>query len=143
MWGAANARLSSFCQDQEDNANVASPYPAFPLIDRNLIPSFMAFCATAPGVRPSFFAACGWDNLTFANARKSLTSSFDHADTKRLRFAMNPPVCKPHIITCKIVMWPLVWRIFFLNCTSNSGVRPLDGSLTFVAKPNRVFMING
>jgi len=30
---------------------------AFRLIDRNRIPSFIAFCATAPGVRRSFLAA--------------------------------------------------------------------------------------
>jgi hypothetical protein len=32
-------------------------YRAFRLIDRNRIPNFIAFCATAPGVRRSFLAA--------------------------------------------------------------------------------------
>jgi hypothetical protein len=56
------------------------------LIDRNLMPNFMAFCATAPGVRPSFLADWGPDSFSFAKARKFFTSSFDHAKTKR-RFA--------------------------------------------------------
>jgi hypothetical protein len=34
-----------------------SPYPGFRRFDRNLIPSFIAFCATAPGDRFNFFAA--------------------------------------------------------------------------------------
>jgi hypothetical protein len=59
------------------------------LIDRNLMPNFMAFCATAPGVRPSFLADWGPDSFSFAKARKFLTSSFDHAKTKRFAFAID------------------------------------------------------
>ena len=32
-------------------------YRAFRLFERKLIPNFIAFCAIAPGVRPSSFAA--------------------------------------------------------------------------------------
>jgi hypothetical protein len=64
----------------------AESYAVFLLIDRNRIPSFIAFCATAPRVRRSFFAAPPAESLSFANARKSFTSSFDHAITAR-RFA--------------------------------------------------------
>jgi hypothetical protein len=60
------------------------------LIDRNLIPNFIAFCATAPRVRPSFFAACGCDNFAFANARRFFTFSFDHAEAiRRFLFAID------------------------------------------------------
>src|ERR1700734_51395 len=54
---------------------------ALRLMDLNLIPSFIAFCATAPRVRRNFFAACVAESLAFARLRKLLTSSFDHADT--------------------------------------------------------------
>jgi hypothetical protein len=57
------------------------------LIDRNRIPSFIAFCATAPRVRRSFFAAFAADSFAFANARRFFTSSFDHANTTTRRFA--------------------------------------------------------
>jgi hypothetical protein len=56
------------------------------LIDLNLTPSFIAFCATAPGVRRSFLAVWGPESFSFAKARKFFTSSLDHAKTKR-RFA--------------------------------------------------------
>jgi hypothetical protein len=80
------------CAEQRQRSAFA--YPAFLRTDRNLIPSLMAFCETAPGVRPSFFAACGCDSLTFANARKFLTSSFDHANKRRFRFAIDAPLHK-------------------------------------------------
>lgn len=48
----------------------------------------MAFCATAPGIRPSFFAVWGPDNFALVKLRKFLTSSFVHAFINRLcRFA--------------------------------------------------------
>jgi hypothetical protein len=60
------------------------------LIDRNLIPRAIAFCATAPGVRFNLFAVSGPDNRLFANARRFFTSSFDHAtDTRRFTFAID------------------------------------------------------
>jgi hypothetical protein len=46
----------------------------------------MAFCATAPGVRRSFFAASLPESFSLAKRRRLFTSSFDHAKTKR-RFA--------------------------------------------------------
>jgi hypothetical protein len=69
---------------------VSADYPAFRRIDRNLIPSAIAFCATAPGVRLSFFAVAIPDSRLFANARRFFTSSFDHAtNTRRFAFAIN------------------------------------------------------
>jgi hypothetical protein len=65
-------------------------YRALRRIDRNLIPSAIAFCATAPGVRRSFLAAWGPESLSFANVRRFFTSSFDHAtNTRRFAFAIN------------------------------------------------------
>jgi hypothetical protein len=49
------------------------------LIDRNLTPSAIAFCATAPGVRLSFFAVSVPDNSAtgtiMANAFDTLETS--------------------------------------------------------------------
>jgi hypothetical protein len=59
-------------------------------MDRNRIPNFIAFWATAPGDRLSFLAVSGPDNRLFANARRFFTSSFDHA-TNRVAFAKMPP----------------------------------------------------
>lgn len=68
---------------------------ALRLMDLNLMPSFIAFCATAPRVRRNFFAACVAESLAFARLRKLLTSSFDHADTLlRLLLAIDPPARK-------------------------------------------------
>jgi hypothetical protein len=65
---------------------------ALRLMDLNRIPSFIAFCATAPRVRPNFLAACVAESLDFARARKFLTSSFVHADTLlRFLLAIDPP----------------------------------------------------
>jgi hypothetical protein len=65
-------------------------YPAFRRIDRNLIPSVIAFCATAPGVRLSFFAVSVPDSRLLAYARRFSTSSFDHAtNTRRFAFAID------------------------------------------------------
>ncbi|HLZ96346.1 MAG TPA: hypothetical protein VKP66_00280 [Steroidobacteraceae bacterium] len=60
--------------------------------------SFIAFCATAPGDRPSFFAAWVPDSRFFANALRFFTSSFDHATNFRLDFAlaMIPPSKNAH-----------------------------------------------
>jgi hypothetical protein len=67
-------------------------------MDLNLIPSFIAFCATAPRVRRNFFAACVAESLAFARLRKLLTSSFDHADTLlRFLLAIDPPARKKHL----------------------------------------------
>ena len=64
-------------------------------MDLNLIPSFIAFWATAPRVRRSFFAACVAESLAFARLRKLLTSSLDHADTLlRFLLAIDPPARK-------------------------------------------------
>jgi hypothetical protein len=53
----------------------------------------MAFCATAPGDRFSFFATAVPDNFAFASSLSVRTSSFDHATIRRLdvafAFAMN------------------------------------------------------
>ena len=48
------------------------------------MPSFIAFCDTAPRVRRSFFAVRPAESFAFANARKFFTSSFDHAFIARL-----------------------------------------------------------
>jgi hypothetical protein len=59
----------------------------------------MAFCATAPGDRFNFFAACVPDNRLFANARRFFTSSFDHTTNFRLNFAfatLPPPEKNTH-----------------------------------------------
>jgi hypothetical protein len=70
-------------------------------MDLNLIPSFIAFCATAPRVRRNFFAACVAESLAFARLRKLLTSSFDHADTLlRFLLAIDPPALKNTYHTC-------------------------------------------
>jgi hypothetical protein len=70
-------------------------------MDLNLIPSFIAFCATAPRVRRNFFAACVAESLAFARLRKLLTSSFDHADTLlRFLLAIGPPTRKNTYHTC-------------------------------------------
>jgi hypothetical protein len=76
------------------------PYTTFLLTDLNRIPKPIAFCATAPAVRLSFFAVCGPDSFALANARRFLTSSFDHATTiRRFRFAIAAPFfAKAHII---------------------------------------------
>jgi hypothetical protein len=78
---------------------VLGPYPALRLIERNRTPSFMAFCATAPGDRFNFLAVCVPDSLAFAYARRFRTSSFDHANTARFffAFAMNASVKNAHI----------------------------------------------
>jgi hypothetical protein len=68
----------------------AKSYAVFLLIDRNRIPSFIAFCATAPRVRRSFFAARPAESFSCANARKFFTSCFDHAFTAR-PFAIDVP----------------------------------------------------
>jgi hypothetical protein len=71
---------------------------ALRLMDLNLIPSFIAFCATAPRVRRNFFAACVAESLAFARLRRLLTSSFDHADTLlRFLLAIDPPARKKHL----------------------------------------------
>jgi hypothetical protein len=81
-----------------DRLIAASYYRAFLLIDRNRIFSRIAFCATALGVRRSFFAVCDPDSFAFANARRFSTSSSDHANINRfLRFAIDTPLTK-HII---------------------------------------------
>jgi hypothetical protein len=67
-------------------------YRAFRLIDRNLIPRAIAFCATAPGVRRSFLAAWGPESFSFANVRRFFTSSLDHATNTR-RFALTVFAC--------------------------------------------------
>lgn len=47
----------------------------------------MAFCETAPRVRPNFFAIAGPDIFAFAMLRSVFTSSFDHARmTRRFDF---------------------------------------------------------
>jgi hypothetical protein len=56
------ARTDSEIRVDRDHAivelhRVLECYRALRLIDRNLTPSFIAFCATAPGVRRSFLAA--------------------------------------------------------------------------------------
>jgi hypothetical protein len=67
----------------------------FLLIDRNRIPSFIAFCATAPRVRHNVFAACPAESVSFANARKFFTSYFDHArTTRRFFFAITTSIEK-------------------------------------------------
>jgi hypothetical protein len=67
-------------------------YRGFLLIDLNLTPSAIAFCATAPRVRRSFFAATGPESLAFARAFKAFTSSFDHGRiTRRFFFAIATP----------------------------------------------------
>jgi len=75
----------------------AIAYRDLPLTELNRIPSFIAFCATAPRVRRSFLAACGCDSFAFAYARRFFTSSFDHAEIIRRRcFAMSAPLKKAH-----------------------------------------------
>jgi hypothetical protein len=75
-------------------------------MDLNLIPSFIAFCATAPRVRRSFFAACVAESLAFARLRRLLTSSFVHADTVlRFLLAIEPPARKTHIIPASDHEW--------------------------------------
>jgi hypothetical protein len=74
---------------------VLRPYRLFLLIERNRIPSFIAFCATAPRVRRSFFPAWVAESLSLARFRRLFTSSFDHA---RIRFAIDVPLAKAHII---------------------------------------------
>ncbi len=70
------------------------------LIDRNLTPNFIAFCATAPGVRRNFLAVTVPDNFAFANARRFFTSSLDHAlINRRFDFAINDP----HRIKAQII----------------------------------------
>jgi len=49
-------------------------YWAFLLVDLNLIPSFIAFCAAAPRVRGSFFADCGCDKFDLANSGRFFSS---------------------------------------------------------------------
>jgi hypothetical protein len=72
---------------------VGAPYACFRLIDRNRTLSFIAFWATAPGVRFNFFATAVPDNFAFASSLSVRTSSFDHATIRRLdfdfAFAMN------------------------------------------------------
>jgi hypothetical protein len=58
-------------------------YATFFLLDRNFTPNAIAFCATAPGVRRSFFAVATPDSFAFAKARRFFTSSFDHATNLR------------------------------------------------------------
>jgi exodeoxyribonuclease V alpha subunit len=61
----------------------------FRLIDRKRIPSAIAFCATAPRVRRSFFAAWVPESRAFAKPRRFLISSLDQArDSRRFRFAV-------------------------------------------------------
>lgn len=50
--------------------------------------SFIAFCATAPRERRSFFAACVAEIFAFARLRKALTSSADQARIASFRFAI-------------------------------------------------------
>jgi hypothetical protein len=65
------------------------------LIDLNRTPSAIAFCATAPRVRRSFFATWGPESLAFARVLKVFTSSFDHArTTRRFFFAIVTPQVK-------------------------------------------------
>jgi hypothetical protein len=72
---------------------------AFLLIDRNLILNFIAFCATAPGVRRSFLATCGPDSFFLANARRFFTSWVDHAEiNRRFAFAIDAPDRETYII---------------------------------------------
>jgi hypothetical protein len=59
-------------------------YAVFRRTDRKLTLSFMAFWATAPGVRFNFFATAVPDNFAFASAFSVRTSSFDHATIRRL-----------------------------------------------------------
>jgi hypothetical protein len=63
-----------------------APYAGFRLTDRKLTLSFMAFWATAPGVRLNFFATADPDNFAFASSLSVRTSSFDHATIRRLDF---------------------------------------------------------
>lgn len=56
------------------------------------MPNFIAFCATAPGVRRNFLAVAGPDSFDFANARRFFTSSLDQAFiTRRFAFAIKIP----------------------------------------------------
>jgi hypothetical protein len=93
--------LDQTTQDALTSSSVpGKSYSVFLLIDRNRIPSFIAFCATAPRVRRSFFAARPAESFAFANARKFFTSSFDQAFTARpFAFAIDVSfVKKAHMI---------------------------------------------
>jgi hypothetical protein len=61
------------------------------LTELNRTRSAIAFCATAPRVRRSFFATCGPESFAFARALKVFTSSFDQARTTRFFFATITP----------------------------------------------------
>jgi hypothetical protein len=63
-----------------------APYARFRLTDRKRTLSFIAFWATAPGVRFNFFATAVPDNFAFASSLSVRTSSFDHATIRRLGF---------------------------------------------------------
>jgi hypothetical protein len=98
-----------------------SAYAAF-RIDRNRILSFIAFWATAPGDRLSFFAACDPDNRLFANARRFFTSSLDHA-TNRLAFAIISPSEKASHHSAAIS-----------HCVNhNSSPDPTDGNIDWAS----------
>jgi hypothetical protein len=94
--------------------------------------SFIAFCETAPGDRFNFFAVSGPENRLFANARRFLTSSFDHAtNTRRFALAVNYHPQKRHdskMRNCQRVVIPDPLRIVppsskLSTCTSATRER--------------------
>lgn len=86
-------------------------YRGFLLIDLNLTPSAIAFCATAPRVRRSFFAASGPESLAFASAFKAFTSSCDHGRiTRRFFFAIATPQRKSAHCTHLAQYWAARFR---------------------------------
>ena len=84
-------------EDSHREPDRQQDYPALRRIDRNRIPSFIAFCATAPGERRNFWAATVPESRLFASTRSFFTSSFDHATmVRRFAFATEMPLSKKH-----------------------------------------------
>ena len=117
------------------------------LMDRNLIPSFIAFCATArPRIRRSFFAACVAESLAFARLRKLLTSSFTTTPIPCFAFSWpltlqlgkthiipvgNHEIGKPHdnpyTRVCYANSYPFT-RVWYVTVTSHRAGETVQGN---------------
>jgi len=96
------------------------------LTERNLTPSNIAFCATAPRVRRNFLATAGPESFAFASALKVFTSSFDHARTTRRFFLAitNPQRESTHCTDVRSLEQRefRAWFLFIFQSAGPSGV---------------------